>query len=298
MTTDDPAAPRTILPAWLRAMRPKQWVKNVLVFAAPLAAGRLFDLPVLTHVLWAFVAFCLVSASIYLINDIRDADADRAHPVKRFRPIAARQLSPRAAGGMAVVCAVASFALSWWVAPMLLVVVAVYWLLQVGYSLWWKRQPLIDLVMVSAGFLLRSIAGGVAPGIVLSQWFLLVAAFGSLFMVAGKRYSELRTLGSQAGTRPSLERYSDSFLRMVWMVSLAVVIVFYSLWAFEQHNAPLWGVPWAALSIIPFTVALLRYAMTIDAENAGAPEDVVLSDHVLQTLGVAWVILIAVGVFA
>ena len=297
MNTDQ-AAPRSSLPAWLRAMRPRQWLKNVLVLAAPLAAGRLFEPSVLLVSLWAFIAFSLVSASIYLINDIRDVEADRLHPTKRFRPIAAGELSPRAAGAMAAVCAVASFALSWWVAPMLFVTIALYWLLQIGYSLFWKSQPLIDLAMVAAGFLLRAIAGGVDSGITLSQWFLLVASFGSLFMVAGKRYSELKTVGNQAGTRTSLERYSESYLRMVWTVCVAVVIVCYSLWAFEQQGAPLWGVPWAAISIAPFTLALLRYAMAIDAGRAGAPEDVVFSDHVLQVLAVLWVIPVAISVFA
>ena len=279
-------------------MRPRQWLKNVLVLAAPLAAGRLFEPRVLLVSLWAFIAFSLVSASIYLINDIRDVDADRLHPTKRFRPIAAGELSPRAAGGMAAVCAAASFALSWWVAPLLFVTIALYWLLQIGYSLFWKRLPLIDLAMVSAGFLLRAIAGGVDSGIALSQWFLLVASFGSLFMVAGKRYSELKTVGSEAGTRPSLERYSENYLRMVWVVCLPVLIMCYSLWAFEQQSSQLWGVPWAAISIAPFTLALLRYAMAIDSGRAGAPEDVVILDHVLQVLAVLWVIPVAISVFA
>ncbi len=279
-------------------MRPKQWMKNVLVLAAPVAAGRLFEPGVLLPTIWAFIAFCLVSASIYLINDVRDVEADRAHPKKRYRPIAAGELSPRAAIAMAVVCAVASFALAWWVTPTLLATVAFYFVLQVAYSVFWKQQPIIDLAMVSAGFLLRAIAGGVASGLQLSQWFLLVASFGSLFMVAGKRHSELITLGSDAGTRASLERYSASYLRMVWMVSLAVVIVCYSLWAFSLPAAHLWGIPWAAISIAPFTLALLRYAWAIDAGRAGAPEEVVLTDHVLQVLGVLWVIPIAISVFA
>ena len=296
--TATPAPPRTHLPAWLRAMRPKQWLKNVLVLAAPVAAGRLFEPHILVPTIWAFVAFCLVSASIYLINDVRDIEADRAHPLKRFRPIAAGELSPRAAIAMSAVCAVAAFTLAWWATPMLLATIAFYWLLQVAYSMFWKHQPILDLAVVSAGFLLRAVAGGVASGLGLSQWFLLVASFGSLFMVAGKRFSELKTLGSEAGTRASLERYSVSYLGMVWMVSLAVVIVFYSLWAFGLPASHLWGVPWAAISIAPFTLALLRYAWAIDAGRAGAPEDIALSDHVLQVLVVLWVVPVAISVFA
>jgi len=294
---DAAPAPSTRLPAWLRAMRPKQWLKNVLVLAAPVAAGRVFEPHILIPTIWAFVAFCLVSASIYLINDVRDVEADRAHPKKRFRPIAAGELSPRAAIAMAVLAGVAAFALAFWVAPMLLATVAFYWVLQVTYSVFWKHQPILDLAIVTAGFLLRAVAGGVASGLPLSQWFLLVASFGSLFMVAGKRFSELTTLGSEAGTRASLERYSVSYLAMVWMVSLAVVIVSYSLWAFGLPASHLWGVPWAALSIAPLTLALLRYAWSIDAGRAGAPEEVAFSDHILQALVVLWIIPIAISVF-
>jgi decaprenyl-phosphate phosphoribosyltransferase len=286
------------LPAWLRAMRPKQWVKNILVFAAPVAAGALLDPRVLVNTLWAFVAFSLISASIYLINDVRDVEADRLHPKKRFRPIAAGELSSRTATILAGVTMITSLALGWWVAPMLCITLAVYWVLQVGYSMFLKHQPIIDLAMVAAGFLLRAVAGGVASGIALSQWFLLVACFGSLYMVAGKRYSEMKELGSEAGTRASLERYSLSYLRFVWAISCSIVIMSYSLWTFEQaRTAQLWGVPWTTISIVPFTLALLRYAMDIDAGNAGEPEDVVLNDRILQALAVLWLIPLGVGIF-
>jgi len=291
------AQKKSVLPAWLRAMRPKQWVKNVLVLAAPLAAGRLFETGVLLASLWAFVSFSLVSASIYLINDSRDIEADRQHPKKQFRPIAAGELSVGTAYILAAVLVAASLALGFWVARDLGITLAVYWVLQVVYSFFLKHQPIIDLAMVAAGFLLRAVAGGVASGLLLSQWFLLVASFGSLFMVAGKRYSELKELGNEAGTRASLERYTKSYLREVWSVSIAIVIMSYSLWAFEQRYAQPWGIPWTAISIAPFTLAVLRYAMRIDQGKAGEPEDVVLSDPVLQVLAVLWVIPVAVAVF-
>ena len=290
-------AKRSALPAWLRAMRPKQWVKNILVFAAPVAAGALFDTRVLVNSLWAFVAFSLISASIYLINDVRDVDADRLHPKKRFRPIAAGELGKGPATALAAVTMAASLGIGFWVAPMLGVTLAIYWVLQVGYSVFLKHQPIIDLAMVSSGFLLRAIAGGVASGIELSQWFLLVACFGSLYMVAGKRYSEMKELGSEAGTRASLERYSLSYLRFVWAISCSIVIMSYSLWTFEHRQNEPWGVPWTTISIVPFTLALLRYAMDIDAGNAGEPEDVVLNDRVLQALAVLWLIPLGIGIF-
>lgn len=288
---------KSVLPAWLRAMRPKQWVKNVLVLAAPLAAGRLFETGVLLASLWAFISFSLVSASIYLINDSRDIEADRQHPKKRFRPIAAGELTVNTAYVLATITLAASLALGFWVARDLGITLATYWVLQVVYSFFLKHQPIIDLAMVAAGFLLRAVAGGVASGLVLSQWFLLVASFGSLFMVAGKRYSELKELGNEAGTRASLERYTKSYLREVWSVSIAIVIMSYSLWAFEQRYAQPFGIPWTAISIAPFTLAVLRYAMKIDQGKAGEPEDVVLSDPILQVLAVLWVVPVAIAVF-
>ncbi len=294
----DVPARRSLLPAPLRAMRPKPWVKNILVFAAPIAAGRLFDPYVLANTAWAFLSFCLVSASIYLINDVRDVESDRQHPKKRFRPIAAGELSTTTAMIMAVLCLAGAVALGLWISPMLLAVLITYWVLQVGYSVFLKNQPIIDLAMVASGFLLRAIAGGVASDIPLSQWFLLVASFGSLFMVAGKRYSEMIELGPEAGTRASLRRYTPSYLRFVWAVSCSAVIMSYSLWAFETHErTPLWGVNWTALSIAPLTLALLRYAMRIDTGDAGEPEDVVMGDRVLQVLGVLVIIPVAIAVF-
>lgn len=299
MTELTPAPRRSRLPAPIRAMRPRQWVKNVLVLAAPIAAGAVLQPAVLVNTLWAFVAFCLVSASIYLINDVRDVDADRQHPTKRFRPIAAGELQPSTALGLAALTLAASLTIGVLVAPLLAVTLVTYWVAQVAYSLLLKNQPIIDLAVVASGFLLRAMAGGVASGIPLSQWFLLVAAFGSLFMVAGKRYSELRELGSEAGTRASLARYTDTYLRFVWTLACTAVILSYSLWAFEHTSgSALGGISWHAVSIAPFTLALLRYAYVIDLGAAGEPEEVVLSDRVLQGLGVLWVIPVAIGMLS
>jgi decaprenyl-phosphate phosphoribosyltransferase len=296
-TTTTTVPHKSLLPAWVRAMRPRQWMKNVLVLAAPVAAGRLFEASILIPTLWAFVAFCLISASIYLINDIRDVEADRQHPTKQFRPIAAGELAPSVAWVLAGLTLAGAVAIAFWTAPMLGAVIVFYWALQVGYSFFWKNQPIIDLAMVAAGFLLRAVAGGVASGLVLSQWFLLVASFGSLFMVAGKRYSELVELGDAAGTRSSLARYTDSYLREVWSLSAAVMIMSYGLWAFDQRGGDLWHVPWAAVSIAPFTLAVLRYAYQVDRGVAGEPEDVALSDHMLQAFAVLWAIPLAIAVF-
>jgi decaprenyl-phosphate phosphoribosyltransferase len=167
--------------------------------------------------------------------------------------------------------------------------------LQVAYCLALKHQSVLDLAVVASGFLLRGIAGGVAAGLLLSQWFLLVAAFGSLFMVAGKRYSELQQVGDEAGTRRTLQGYSLSYLRFVWSLSAGVAVTAYSLWAFElgeDHRA----LPWATLSIVPFVLAILRYAVDVDKGAAGTPEEIVFRDRVLLALAVLWALTVAPGV--
>jgi decaprenyl-phosphate phosphoribosyltransferase len=302
-----PAVPPTQLPerapgfrgslAWglVRALRPRQWVKNVLVLAAPLAAGKVFDLDVLGPSALAFVLFCLASSGVYLVNDAIDVEEDRRHPRKRFRPIAAGIVPrPLAFVLAAVLFAVALVGAVLLTRPELAWVLASYVVIQLAYCLGLKNQPVLDLAVVASGFLLRGIAGGVAAGLLLSQWFLLVAAFGSLFMVAGKRYSELVLVGGSE-TRRTLEEYSASYLRFVWSLSAGVACTAYSLWAFEMGESQE-GVPWSTLSIAPFVLAILRYAVDIDKGAAGAPEEIVLRDRVLLGLGVVWVLAVGLSV--
>lgn len=298
-----PLAPR--LPGWrgtfawgvIRSWRPRQWAKNVLVLAAPLAAGRVFDLDVLGPTAVAFLLFCVAASGVYLVNDTIDVEEDRRHPRKRFRPIAAGVV-PK---GLALAMAVAFFAVALVVAvlltrPALAWVLGSYVVIQLGYCMFLKNQPVIDLAVVASGFLLRGIAGGVAAGLELSQWFLLVAAFGSLFMVAGKRYSELVLIGDAAATRKTLQEYSASYLRFVWSLSAAVTLTAYSLWAFEMGETQE-GAPWSLISIAPFVLAILLYARDVDKGEAGAPEDIVLGDRVLLALGVLWAATMALGVY-
>lgn len=269
-------------------MRPRQWIKNVLVAAAPLAAGDITKASVAIHTLIAFVAFCLASSAVYCFNDVWDAAADRLHPRKRTRPIAANVLPASVAMTAAGVLAAASIAVA--TPNPLRLVIVIYLAANVAYALGLKHQPVIELAFVASGFLLRAIAGGPATGIPLSQFFLIVASFGSLFMVAGKRLSELVQLGDEATlSRPILASYSQSYLRMVVAVSAGVTVSAYSLWAFEvggRHS----GFHWATVSIAPFVVALLLYALDVDAGRAEEPEQIVLRDRTLQVLVLLWLV--------
>ena len=284
--------------ALLVAMRPKQWLKNVLVFAAPLAAGALFEPDVLWPTLGAFIAFCLISSATYLINDVRDVEADRSHPTKSARPIAAGTLSVPTAVGAAIVLALVSLGLAFFISTALLGVVIAYLVFTIAYSLWFKHEPVIELALLALGFLLRAVAGAAAADLPISQWFLIVAAFGSLFMATGKRFSELqRHERENTGERPqrrSLSGYTMGFLGFVLATSASVTIAAYCLWAFEVGQAPS-TLPWAQWSVLPFVLALLRYGATIYRGAAETPEDALLADRVLLVLGAAWVVLFTLG---
>jgi decaprenyl-phosphate phosphoribosyltransferase len=290
------AAPSTVVAGVIKAVRPRQWVKNLLVLAAPLAAlgvnGHYDYKRVFADVALAFVVFCLTASSIYLINDARDVEADRAHPVKRFRPIAAGVVPLPLAYGLSVVLAVAALGIAWLTSPDLAIVMGIYIVIQLAYCFGLKNQPVLDICIVSSGFLIRAIAGGVAAAIPLSQWFLLVMAFGSLFMVAGKRFAELQ-LAERTGAkiRKSLESYTSSYLRFVWTLSATAVVLCYGLWAFER------GGSWFAVSMVPVTVAILRYAVDIDGGDAGEPEEIALHDRVLQALALTWIGTVCAAVF-
>lgn len=277
----------------LTLLRPRQWAKNVLVAAAPLAAGTIFQGSAAVRTLETFVIFCMASSATYCLNDVLDAEADARHPVKRRRPVASGRVPKPVA--LLVAALLAAGALLWAHPWPLRAVVGSYLVLTAAYSSFLKHQPVLELGLVSAGFLLRAVAGGPATGIPLSKWFLIVAAFGSLFMVTGKRLSELSAATDQNPViRRSLTAYPVSYLRMILGVCAAVTITGYCLWAFEVGAAHTAAV-WSAVSVAPFVLALLRYALDADLGRAEEPEQVVLGDRVLQGLGLVWLVTFGLG---
>jgi decaprenyl-phosphate phosphoribosyltransferase len=289
-------ARRGAIGAYIRLARPKQWTKNVLVVAAPGAAGVLTEGDALFKTAVAFVCFCLAASGTYYINDAVDVEADRLHPKKRNRPIASGEISVRNAYVVGSLLLVTSIALSFLARWELALVIGGYLGLTLAYSLWLKNEAVIDLAAVAAGFVLRTIAGGVAVGVEISPWFLIVAASGSLFMVTGKRHAELLELGDDAGDhRRALDVYSHAFLSYVRAVASSTAILAYCLWAFEKSR-PVGNPIWFELSIVPFVLAILRYALLLEQGKGGAPEELVLSDRTLQIIGVAWAALFAIAI--
>lgn len=291
----------SVLAALVRTARVRQWPKNLLVFAAPGAAGVLTHAVPLARTLVAFAVFCAVASGTYFINDAIDAEADRLHPTKRRRPVASGQLSRNLAmtvGAVLMALGVGTGAALQW---RLGVVATIYVTLQLAYTLALKHQPIFDLVAVAAGFVLRAIAGAVAVPVPISEWFLIVATFGSLLMVTGKRLAEHVDLGANRGNhRPALDEYSQTFLRTVLAISAGGAIIGYCLWAFSlqtalaHHRDPIWY----QLSIVPIIIALLRYTFLVEKGKGAHPEELVFSDRPLQVLGAVWLLLFALGVYA
>jgi decaprenyl-phosphate phosphoribosyltransferase len=273
-------------------------MKNILVFAAPGAAGVLGEARPLTRSILIFVVFCLVASGIYFLNDRFDVAADRCHPTKRFRPVAAGIVSTRWAEALGAALVAFGLGLAAVLGWRTVVVVASYVAVQVAYTLWLKHQAILDLAAVAAGFVLRAVAGGAAVGVPISEWFLIVAMFGSLFMVAGRRSAELRALGDRPGlSRATLAVYTASFLRFILIMSSTVAVTAYCLWAFENQRADRASI-WFQLSIVPFALAVLRYAYLLDQGHGGSPEDVVLTDRSLQVLGLLWILIFGIGVYS
>ncbi len=295
-TTATPITRRASTRAWLRALRPRQWVKNLLVFAAPGSAGVLLVGTTLARSILAFGLISAVASATYLINDVLDVEADRKHPTKRSRPIAAGLIDSRAAIAVAVMLGVGSFVVAPVLGGFFVVVLAAYLITTVSYSMWLKHVPVIEIMTLSTGFVLRGLAGAAAVDVGISSWFFVVTTFGALFMVSGKRLAELNETADIAGTRAVMALYNDGFLRYVRSVSSGAAILAYTLWAFERALQVDTVVPFFQLSIIPFTTGFLHYALLLERGEGGAPEDVVLGDRVLQLVGLGWLTLFTLGI--
>jgi decaprenyl-phosphate phosphoribosyltransferase len=283
----------------LKLARPKQWAKNVLVFGAPGAAGVLDNARPLLETVVAFVSFCLVAAGTYYLNDARDAEADRLHPTKRHRPIAAGIVPVRVAVVGGVLLLAAGIGLALVDNAALAATVTGYVVLTTAYSLWLKEVAVVDLVAIAAGFVLRAVAGAVATDLPqITSWFFIVTIFGSLFIVAGKRGAEAAEMGDEATSfRAVLGAYSNDFTAYLRSVTSSALLVSYCMWAFEKAEQANTDLPWYQMSILPFVMAVLRYALVLDQGKGSAPEDIILGDRILQLIGAGWVAIFAIGVY-
>lgn len=273
----------------MRLLRPKQWPKNLLVFGVPLAAGELSDVSVLKSCLVAIVAFVFTSVAVYIANDLRDVELDRLHPLKQFRPIASGEVSRRTAiflcGLFLGAATIISGAL---VEEEFMYLLALYLLLQIGYQLGLKHVPLIELTIVSSGFVIRAVAGGVAASIPLTPWFVSVVGATSFFALSAKRYSELKSGGGENGSRPVLTSYTLTYLQLIWSIALACSVIFYALWAVGVGDESGSKGVYSLFSVVPFSLFLMRYAVHADRGTAESPEAILFKDRTLQVVAIVW----------
>jgi len=296
---DAPEPRQSLIVGLLRTARPKQWAKNLLVFVAPGAAGVLDNPKPLVQTVIAFVCFCLAASGTYFLNDAADVERDRLHPTKRKRPIASGVVPVGTAVATGIILIGAGIGLGFAARWQLSVTVAGYVAITTTYSMYLKHVAVVDIVALASGFVLRLIAGATATGVPISDWFFIIGAFGSLFMVVGKRHAERMNMGDEAATvRSTLGEYSESYLAYLRAVASGSLLIAYCLLAFEKADAVNASIPWYQLSILPFVLGVLRYALLVDQGHGEAPEEIVLGDRALQIIGVLWVVLYGLGVYA
>lgn len=281
---------RHVIGALFVSLRPKQWPKNLLVFAGLVFSLNLFNLTDFLRSLGGFVAFCLLSGAVYIVNDLADAERDRLHPLKRLRPIASGRLKPGAARVGAVVAAIAAlaggFALDWRFG----VVGLAYFLLEVAYSFRLKHVVVLDVMTVSAGFALRAVAGTVLVHVTLSSWLFVCTILFALFISLAKRRHELVTLlDGGAGHRAVLENYSEPLLDQMMAVATSATVIAYCLYTIAPETVAKFGTHSLMLTV-PFVLyAVYRYLYLVyRREMGGAPEQALLGDWPLLVDVLLW----------
>jgi len=280
--------PQTVIPSmeqqhsalWLsliKALRPKQWTKNFLVFASAMFAGTLLQASTFVQALVAFAAFSLMSSAIYVLNDLRDREQDRLHPDKRLRPIASGAVTAPQAIMLGVIAFAGALALGATVNKMLLVILLVYFVSNLLYSFYLKHVVILDVMLIAWGFVLRAVAGAVAVDGKLTSWFLLCTMALSLFLALGKRRHEFRLFEHDpGGRRKVLDDYSTKLLDQLMVMATSLVIMFYSMYAATEDGRMMFTVPFVLYGIF-------RYYYLIHMRNSGGkPEDVLLSDRHIQ----------------
>lgn len=264
-------------------MRPRQWTKNAFVFFAIVFDKQLFHVSAFFHTLAGFILFCLISSVVYLVNDIADIESDRQHPVKKSRPLPSGTLPIRVAWAAAAILVIITLPLAYWLSPGFSAVLAAYLIINLAYSKWLKHVPILDVFIIASGFVLRVEAGVILIVVErFSPWLYIVTTLGALYLGFGKRRAELTLLEKGAGShRKVLEGYSIPLLDQYITIVSAATILSYSLYTFSAPNLP---ANHSMMLTIPFVAYIIfRYLYLIQmTQNAGAPEEVLLTDRPIQ----------------
>lgn len=288
----------TIARGLLRSLRPRQWAKNLFVFA-----GLIFSQKMLSPAFWtagaAFLIFCGLSGAIYLLNDVADAEKDRLHPQKRLRPVASGAVPRGLALVAGVVLIVAMLGLSLWLSPQFALVAAAYAVLLTAYSAWLKHLVILDVLTVAVGFVLRAVAGAVAIRVDISGWLLICTVLVALFLALGKRRHEYLALHEGAAAhRPILAEYSEGFLDQMIAVVTASTVTAYALYTmspetvlkFHSRLLPL-TLPFVLYGVFRYLYLLYRHQL------GGNPSDLFLSDRALLINTLCWMLSLVVIIY-
>lgn len=273
----------------VRLVRPRQWTKNLAVFAALVFAGELNQLDAVVTTVIAFAALCLVSASLYAANDALDVERDRVHPIKRDRPVASGRISVAQAWVISAVLVIAGLALSMWLGWAFFACVAGYLGLQALYIVWLKNVVIVDMIVIALGFTIRAVAGAAVLAVPVSPWLVICTGLLALFLAAAKRRHELLLLGGEGfGHRPVLAEYSAELLDSFMVTLSAATITSYALYTFFEGAGP----GSSMMLTIPFVLyGVLRYQyLVLSKEEGGRPEDVLLGDRPILLDIVLWVV--------
>jgi 4-hydroxybenzoate polyprenyltransferase len=270
-----------------RLMRPRQWTKNLLLFAALIFANKLFETHYVLLATIGFAAFCLASSSTYIINDLLDVERDRRHPTKRNRPIAAGLVSPRQALALATVLTIVSLGLAFWLAPAFGWATVIYIVSTHFYSMVGKNVVILDVLMIAFGFVIRAIAGALAIDVPISDWFILCTAFLALFLAVSKRKAELVSLGEgAAAARPVLARYTETSLNTYTAVTMSAAIISYGLYVLDFQRLHGDESRMLMLTFPAVVFGIFRYHHLTETTDMGdKPEEVLLSDRPIQLCG-------------
>ena len=272
------------------SLRPDQWTKNLLVFAALIFAVKLLDPAALANASAAFLIFCALSGAVYLVNDVSDREADALHPVKRMRPIASGALSPAAALGWAAALSVVALAAAYWLQPMFAVSASAYLALFVLYTRWLKHIVILDVMSIAIGFVLRAEAGGLVIGVPVSDWLLVCTLLGALFLGLAKRRHEITMLGDGAkGHRRILEEYDPYLLDQMIAIVAAATLVVYVVYCASPETAERFSTQLLVLTT-PFPIyGIFRYLYLVHRKHGGgSPSDMLLRDRPLLSRVALW----------
>jgi decaprenyl-phosphate phosphoribosyltransferase len=267
----------------VHATRPKQWIKNILVAAAPIAAGQFSSQ--ISNILLGITGFIAASIFGYLINDWRDRQADRNHPRKKYRPFASEKLKLPSMVALLLLTSIVLILTCLTLPKEFTYTILVYLLITLSYTLFIKKIPVLEMIWLASGFLIRAIAGSAIIQEAPTGWFIVSVGFGALFVVSAKRLAELKSIHSNQ-TRIVLSKYNENFLNLVLTTSVSITLLTYSLWVFQVHPSSLL----AQITILPFTLSIFLYSWHCENGDAESPETLIYQDKLIILSALAIVI--------